>query len=289
MSGVSRAMTFQRSRTPPPMASLDGTGHMRPPHLERALILAEAGVRHPVEMYDRWRGRSERRRDRREEAPHLVVNRHSAIDLAHELARVRDCATCATELAGIRERISRRLPSSSHHDSGWALGELLWSLIIHTRPRVSIETGVGRGKSTAFILDALNRVDEEGHLWSVDIPPLEPRRYETALAVDEGLRSRWTYVRGTSRRRLGQVLRRVSTVDLFLHDGLHTTDNMLFEFHSIWPRLSSGGFLVVDDAEDNSAFARFADARFAEGIQAAPYIINTTEERHVVGVLQRPG
>ena len=263
------------------MASTDGTGQVRSRPLERALILAEAGVRHPLEMYDRWRGRSERRMDRRTEASDLIVNRHSAIDLAHELARVRGCQSCATEVNCVRERISERLSSSNHHDSGWALGELLWSLVVHTRPPVSIETGVGRGKSTAFILDALNRVDDEGHLWSIDIPPLEPRWQQTALAVDEGLRSRWTYVRGTSRRRLGQILQRVPSVSLFLHDGLHTTNNMLFEFNSVWPRLSSGGFLIVDDAEDNSAFTSFA-----ERTRATPFIINTTHNRHVVGVLE---
>jgi methyltransferase family protein len=46
----------------------------------------------------------------------------------------------------------------------------------------------------------------------------------------------------------------LETVDLFVHDSLHTHRNMRREFETIWPRLRTGGVLVADDVERNRAF-----------------------------------
>jgi hypothetical protein len=140
---------------------------------------------------------------------------------------------------------------------GWGDGEpglvrAAWCLTRHLRPSHLVETGVARGITTRFILEALER-NGNGHLWSIDLPP--PRAPELhdqiALAVPEARRTRWSYVRGSSRRRLPSLLRSLGHIDLFLHDSKHTERNLLFELNEAWVRLADGGALVADDIDLN--------------------------------------
>ncbi len=121
-------------------------------------------------------------------------------------------------------------------------------------PDVVIETGVAYGVSSAFVLRALQE-NGRGVLHSVDLPPLR-QEYERfwGIAVDGSLRSRWRLHRGASGRVLPRLLDELETVDLFVHDSLHTYQNMRREFDLVWPRLRAGGVLIADDVERNRAF-----------------------------------
>jgi hypothetical protein len=84
---------------------------------------------------------------------------------------------------------------------GWGDGEpgltrVLWHLVRHMRPDYAVETGVARGFTARFVLEALEE-NGRGHLWSVDAPPaLQPELLaEVGAAVPESLRHRWSYVR----------------------------------------------------------------------------------------------
>lgn len=48
-------------------------------------------------------------------------------------------------------------------------------------------------------------------------------------------------------------------MDLFVYDGLHTAENMLFEMRAVWPHLSGDGLLVSDDVDNNDAVSRFSN------------------------------
>jgi len=137
----------------------------------------------------------------------------------------------------------------------------IWSFIRHANPAIVVETGVAHGMTSRFILKALE-INHKGRLWSIDKPPFNPEtRKEVGCAVDDArLRQRWTYIAGTSRRRLRPLLQELRHVDLFIHDSLHSTRNVLFELETVWPYLNQGGVMVVDDIDLNSGFAAFAAA-----------------------------
>ena len=145
-----------------------------------------------------------------------------------------------------------------YHDAEIWLGKLCYAICRAVRPRVVLETGVGYGVTTAFILQSL-AVNGEGRLWSVDLPPLaEGADEQCGWLVPQALRSRWKLVRGRTRRVLPQLLSEVAPVDVFLHDSLHTYRNMLWEFGAVWQRLRPGGVLISDDVQMNRAFTDFS-------------------------------
>jgi hypothetical protein len=158
----------------------------------------------------------------------------------------------ATELAG-RALDFGRYTYGGYSDGDPSVTRAAWCAVRHLAPGVVVETGVARGVTSRFVLEALER-NGRGHLWSVDLPHLfEPDLHDqTGAAVPEGCRGRWTYLRGSSRRRLPGLLTEVGRVDVFIHDSLHTARNMRFEMDSIWRVLSPGGVMIVDDVYNQS-------------------------------------
>jgi predicted O-methyltransferase YrrM len=160
----------------------------------------------------------------------------------------------------IREHIAserallNRPESAAMHDADVGLPDFCYIICRALRPRVVVETGVGSGVTT-FILQALS-ANDEGHLWSIDLPPIGAEQFAGSF-VPQPLRSRWTLLRGRSRDLLPRLLRDLPSPDVFLHDSLHTTRNMTFEFNAAWQKMNAGGVLLSDDIHMSKAFARF--------------------------------
>ena len=147
-----------------------------------------------------------------------------------------------------------------HNDGDAGLARAIWCLTRHLRPKTVVETGVLHGVTSRFILEALER-NGVGHLWSIDLPPLEPVwQDEIGIAVTDQFRPRWSYIRGTSRRRLPGILSNLGQIDIFVHDSLHSEQNVRFELDRIFAALRPGGAIVVDDIDANWGFRTFTEA-----------------------------
>jgi hypothetical protein len=153
--------------------------------------------------------------------------------------------------------------------AGWGDGEpgfvrAAWCIARHVRPAKVVETGVARGMTSRFILEALTATGE-GHLWSVDLPP--PGRPDLqgliGVAVPDALHSRWSYVKGSSRRRLPGLLAALEEIDLFVHDSRHSARNLLYELERARAVVRPGGFLIADDVDLNCGLHRYRE-RHAE-------------------------
>jgi hypothetical protein len=148
---------------------------------------------------------------------------------------------------------------------GWNDGDAgfvraIWCLVRHSKPRIVVETGVAHGVTSRFILEALER-NGDGHLWSIDRPPMEPEwKRQIGIAVRDGCRDRWSYILGSSRRRLPGLLARLGQIDLFIHDSLHSERNVRFEIDRAWEALRPGGTIVVDDIDVNRGFHSFTQS-----------------------------
>ncbi|MGA7315420.1 MAG: class I SAM-dependent methyltransferase [Silvibacterium sp.] len=136
----------------------------------------------------------------------------------------------------------------------------IWCLIRHTRAKKVIETGVAHGVTSRIILEAL-AANRDGHLWSIDLPPVDKFwRDRVGAAVGNGHADRWSYIEGSSRRRLPELLSHVGEIDLFIHDSLHSERNVRFELDRAWTAMRPNGAFVVDDIDANWGFQSFTQA-----------------------------
>lgn len=136
----------------------------------------------------------------------------------------------------------------------------IWCLARHLKPNKVVETGVAHGVTSRIILEALQR-DGNGRLCSIDLPPLERTwRQQVGAAVGDRYRDRWSYIKGSSRRRLLPLLSELGQIDMFIHDSMHTERNVRFELDRAWGALKPGGALVVDDVDANWGFRSFTQA-----------------------------
>jgi hypothetical protein len=226
-------------------------------HLSYQAYRAATLVQRPTETADRIRSRLERRLETFLQVE--LAPCQGFPDRLHELLDAPATCEVCTGFDGVWRSVTARLPSSCWHDAGTGLARTAWTVVRHLRPERVVETGVARGITTSVLLQALER-NGHGMLWSIDLPDLRLAwRGDVSSAVPPELRGRWTYVRGSSRRFLPSVLAELGQIQLFLHDGLHTHGNMLFEFETAWRHLAPGGLLMSDDIDGNGAFAHFAD------------------------------
>ncbi len=168
------------------------------------------------------------------------------------------CDSFAAEIwPSIRARTGVPPNGRDAHDGDAGLAHAAWSVARHLVPEVVVETGVARGMTSAAFLAAL-RSNDAGRLYSIDLPPLTRGwAAQSGAAVSPELRSRWTYVRGSTRRRLPPLLAELGRIDVFVHDSLHTSATMTFEFRLAWDALRPGGIMISDDIDDNMAFETF--------------------------------
>ena len=133
----------------------------------------------------------------------------------------------------------------------------LYGLCKMLKPDVVVETGVAYGQSSSYILQALKE-NNKGILYSIDniFRPWESLE-KIGDAIPQNLRERWKLVVGSSVEKLEETLRSKKTIDVFLHDSLHTYKNMLFEYNTSWPFIKKNGFLISDDVSENNAFLDF--------------------------------
>ncbi len=235
-------------------------------------------LRHPRQGTERLRGRVDRRHDLQDLAavgePQSAL--YAAVDdveqpLHEALGAQWPCETAA-EFEAVWDDIIAGLSASGVRvglasygrwsDCDRAQAQAIWCIVAHTRPAAVVETGVAHGVTSRVILEGLAR-NESGRLWSVDLPAVDSKLHsEIGIAVPTALRSRWTYVEGTSRERLRPLLAGIGQLDLFVHDSLHTSRNLHFELDSAWPVVRPGGVVVVDDIDHNLGFRTFvAQAR----------------------------
>ena len=142
-------------------------------------------------------------------------------------------------------------------DGDPAMVRALWCLVRHRRPVNVVETGVARGFTSRFVLDALER-NGSGHLWSIDLPMRRRDvQGQVGSAIPDRLRHRWSLLEGSSRKHLPRLLSELGQIDLFVHDSSHTGHTVRFELDRAWAALRPGGAVVVDDVDDNWGFHTF--------------------------------
>ncbi len=166
----------------------------------------------------------------------------------------------AAEAAALEDEIRkasdalRDAPINPIHSADFALARICYLATRVAQPGVVLETGVAYGVTSAFILSALEK-NGDGVLHSIDLPPLGRNvdQFVGAL-IPDAVRHRWRLYRGVTKRVLPKLLSQVGTVDMFVHDSLHTYRNIKFELQRVTPQLKPGAIVIADDIDENPAF-----------------------------------
>ncbi len=252
--------------------------------VRRAGVVAALGAQHPQEFYDRF---FQRRQPPPPAGALPVPNEPDFESAPHRVLGLEPGrCSCFEGFDEDVESIVGRLTGWHHMDAGIVLGRTLWTLVRHMQPEAVVETGVARGVTSAFILRAMRR-NGKGRLWSIDLPPVDPDWHgQSGIAVLPEDRSSWTYVRGSTRRKLPLVLGETGPIDIFIHDSAHDYRTMQFEYEQAWPKIKPQGLLISDDIDDNAAWPHFVDKVAAE---RAGEVVNAGEKNKIgmIGLMRR--
>jgi hypothetical protein len=236
----------------------------------RAVSLAAT---RPLELYDRLQAKAQVAADR---LLHHERPRHG-LDLSQALARIDSSLAILTvhrlgeqslleievEVEEGIQSLRRRAAFPLGYNGDLGLARFCYVVCRALRPEAVVETGVGYGVTSSFILKAL-AVNGRGVLHSVDLPPIGERAEELiGSLIPKSLAPHWRFHRGASKRVLPGLLGELDRVDLFLHDSLHTYANMWLELMTVEPHLNRPSVVVADDIGDHPAFERWV-------AQAAP-------------------
>ena len=182
----------------------------------------------------------------------------------------------------VRQRITsfEGAPFSSLHNGDSVFARFCYAITRALRPRAIVETGVCYGVTSAYILQALE-VNGGGHLYSIDLPPLAKNSDQhVGGLIPLDLKRHWSLHRGTSRRLLEPLLANLGAIDIFIHDSLHTYENMKQEFAAAWPVIRPGGVLISDDIEGNTAFQELSGSLDVE----SSVVIAETQKNSFFGI-----
>lgn len=262
--------------------------------LEYARRVVDLAINHPTEFWDRLSGRVDRKRDAGDTPAQLFSDPEGWVEALHRLMGWRfpceECADFESVWDVLDQTLSEQGPRVGEgFDAGIGLAQAAYAGVRHLRPARVIETGVARGITTRLVLEAMHR-NGSGHLFSIDLPPLaEGWHHQSAIAVPDHLRSRWTFVRGATKRKLPSVLD--EPVSLFIQDSSHDHRTMQREFEAAWPRLEPGGLLLCDGANRSDAFRDLGDTTRANWIvakeQSRPRYLGAVRRPHLAAVSTR--
>ena len=145
----------------------------------------------------------------------------------------------------------------------------LYVIVRALKPKLMVETGVAHGKSSAFILLAMEH-NNHGRLVSVDLPPngnladgslTAMADHEVGWLVPDFLRHRWSLNLEDSHSFLNReiTLGNFEKVDIFLHDSLHTYDHTIGEFRIIESSMNPSKCVFLADNLDMESGYAFSD------------------------------
>ena len=167
-------------------------------------------------------------------------------------------------------------------DASEELAAFCYSMVRLRKPSTVVETGVGRGVTSYYVLQALEE-NAKGHLYSIELPWLR-RGYRRLVGkfVPASLRPRWTLIFGPGACETRRILATVGTIDMFVHDSAHTYLNQLAEYRIALAGMKTGGILISDDVANDALLE--AGEQF--GYQP---IITTQRDCGYIGVIVKEG
>ncbi len=144
---------------------------------------------------------------------------------------------------------------------------LLEDLISTLKPQIIVETGIANGASTRTILSALKDKCAPGaRLYSCDID-------QRVATMELKANDQFEFIHINSRADFFSLINRLEKVDFFYHDSDHSYEHQMFEYLTVWEKLSHGGVLMSDDINWSYAFLDFC-----KSVGRVPWVLSDTQK-----------
>jgi len=211
--------------------------------------------------------------------PHTTI---SLVKLRENLTTLHNYLTNFFEKLENKNYPSKEKPYPIDYSLDDSSSLFLYILCKIVKPDTVVETGVAYGRSSSYILQALSE-NNKGNLYSIDsiFRPWESKQMIGSV-IPKDLTNRWKFIFGPSSTELKKLLDKLGMVDIFFHDSLHTSKNMMFEFETAWPFIKNDGFLISDDITGNNAFYKFSKSKNLQ-----PIIISSKNKNSMIGILHK--
>jgi hypothetical protein len=147
-----------------------------------------------------------------------------------------------------------------------------YALLRELLPEYVIETGTATGSMTSWVLKALHE-NGRGRLISIDLPPIANRLTmditvapeEVGFLIPKEYRKQWDLRVGDAKVLLPKTLLDIPA-DVFIHDSLHTTTHMSFEYHTARALLKPNAVILSDDILWNRSWYQFLKTHNLKGL-----------------------
>ena len=161
-----------------------------------------------------------------------------------------------------KEDIRARRPSDPYPMGGPGDYKLVYFLMRHLKPRVTIETGVAAGWTSQAILSAIEQ-NGFGRCYSSDLPySTDPDAIsQIGRAVEEHLRGDWRLAVRGDRVNLAEFLSEITSLDFVHYDSDKSYAGRKWAMEKLSLPLSPSAVVVMDDIGDDTFFRDWTAAR----------------------------
>ena len=135
-------------------------------------------------------------------------------------------------------------------DDGHRFQKKLGELVTETKSKVIMETG--SGVSSIYMLKALDDVNIDGKVHSIDIGMWYPHKID---------HPKFDQIKAKSVEAILPLYLSTGAFDIAVSDGCHEILEQTYEYEMMFATLKPGGYLIIDDANwnNNGAWQAFLD------------------------------
>lgn len=168
------------------------------------------------------------------------------------------------KITTVLKKIERADKDNNYWIVGPETGRLLFRVVLVWRPSTIFEIGTSVGYSAIWMAAALEKLNSDGKLWTVESHKERHTLAESNIE-EAGLGHRVVSKKGHAPEIFDTDLSLPSKIDLAFFDATKKDHQRFFE--AVFPRMKSGGIILVDNVHSH----RFGEmAKFIEKMHAHP-------------------
>ena len=162
--------------------------------------------------------------------------------------------------------------------------DFIYNAVRLLKAKYVIETGVAYGWSSLAILVGFSENNNDGKLYSVDMPyPNRNNEPYVGIVVPKRFRKNWKIIDRPDITGIHMAKKLIQEkIDLCHYDSDKSRVGRSISYPILWESLRSGGLFISDDIGDNLFFAEFVKS------VSAPFCVVKVQGNQYMGAIRKP-